>query len=322
MPYILAFTISAIMQFVLIKVSKKMGLFIDKEDKVQQVHTGQISRNGGIGIFLALLLLPILSPYATIILLAFLPVFLIGLYEDLFDALSPTIRMVLLSLSAIYIGNYLDVYLIDTGFGLVPVWFGVAFTIFAVVGFVNAVNIIDGINGLSSGFSTIILIAFSYIAYSNNDIELFQTIVLAIFAILGFYVWNFPKGKIFLGDGGAYMLGGFIAIVALIIIKNEYMNPWGVLLLTSYPVIEVIFSIFRRKKAGLPAMYPDKNHMHHLIFYNFTNKSGYSAVWLYLIGLIPIIMVFATPNDPLVHLILLIVYSIIYIAIYKYVAKK
>jgi len=134
---------------------------------------------------------------------------------------------------------------------------------------------------------------------------------------LGFYALNFPKGKIFLGDGGAYMLGSIIAIMALIIIKKEYMNPWGVLLIASYPVIEVIFSIFRRKKAGLPAMYPDKNHMHHLVFYKITNKGGFSAIVLYFVSIIPMVKVFLTPDSPLVHMLLLVVYSIVYILIYN-----
>jgi UDP-N-acetylmuramyl pentapeptide phosphotransferase/UDP-N-acetylglucosamine-1-phosphate transferase len=87
-------------------------------------------------------------------------------------------------------------------------------------------------------------------------------------ALLGFLVWNYPKGKIFLGDGGAYLLGFWLAeISVLLIVRHPEVSPWFPMLLLVYPIFETLFSVYRRKiLEGLSPGRPDRLHMHQVIY--------------------------------------------------------
>jgi UDP-N-acetylmuramyl pentapeptide phosphotransferase/UDP-N-acetylglucosamine-1-phosphate transferase len=100
---------------------------------------------------------------------------------------------------------------------LIP-FVSIAFTVFAVCGLTNAYNIIDGFNGLAGMVGVLTLLSLSYVGFQTNDNLVFILGMTLIGAILGFFFWNYPKGKIFLGDGGAYLIGFWIAnlIVAFV----------------------------------------------------------------------------------------------------------
>ncbi len=83
----------------------------------------------------------------------------------------------------------------------------IAFTVFVVSGVANAINIIDGYNGLAGGYAVLVLAALAWVAAQVGDPFLMTAALAMIGALLGFLVWNYPRGKIFLGDGGAYLLG-------------------------------------------------------------------------------------------------------------------
>jgi len=87
-------------------------------------------------------------------------------------------------------------------------------------------------------------------------------------ALLGFLIWNYPKGKIFLGDGGAYLLGFWLAEVSvLLVVRHPEVSPWFPMLLLIYPVFETLFSIYRRKiLRGESPGQPDCSHMHQMIY--------------------------------------------------------
>jgi UDP-N-acetylmuramyl pentapeptide phosphotransferase/UDP-N-acetylglucosamine-1-phosphate transferase len=140
------------------------------------------------------------------------------------------------------------------------------FTSIAVGGVANAVNIIDGFNGLASGTVAICLGALGLIANGCGDIELAR-LCFVIFAVTaGFFLVNFPLGKLFLGDGGAYLLGFVVAWLAVTLaFRNPSVSAWAPLLACAYPVFETVFTICRRVWAKSHPGQPDNNHLHSLI---------------------------------------------------------
>jgi UDP-N-acetylmuramyl pentapeptide phosphotransferase/UDP-N-acetylglucosamine-1-phosphate transferase len=141
-------------------------------------------------------------------------------------------------------------------------------TIIAIAGLSNAYNIIDGFNGLSSMIAIISLLAIGYVAFKVNDIILVTACLSIAGAIMGFFFWNYPKGFIFLGDCGAYLVGFLIASISILLVtRNPEISPWFCLLLNVYPIFETLFTIWRRgiyqgRNPGLP----DGTHLHTLIF--------------------------------------------------------
>jgi UDP-N-acetylmuramyl pentapeptide phosphotransferase/UDP-N-acetylglucosamine-1-phosphate transferase len=143
-----------------------------------------------------------------------------------------------------------------------------AITIFVVAGVANAVNIIDGFNGLASMCALLMLAGLAYVAFVVGDTTVAGMALMGIGALLGFFVWNFPAGLVFLGDGGAYFLGFYLAEVAILLLaRNPTVSPMFPLLLCFYPVFETLFSIYRKKwLRGMSPGMPDGVHLHMLIF--------------------------------------------------------
>jgi len=207
------------------------------------------------------------------LLIAGTPAFLGGFTEDVTKKGNIIDRLLLTllagSMGAWLLGailNRLDTPGIDAAF----LWltFAVAFTVFAVAGVTNAINIIDGYNGLAGGFAVIALVAMAWVAARVGDRFIFTTALSAIGALLGFLIWNWPKGKLFLGDGGAYLLGFILAeLSVLLVVRNPMISPWFPMVLLGYPVLETLFTIYRRRFVGgrSPGR-ADSSHMHHLIY--------------------------------------------------------
>jgi UDP-N-acetylmuramyl pentapeptide phosphotransferase/UDP-N-acetylglucosamine-1-phosphate transferase len=131
----------------------------------------------------------------------------------------------------------------------------------------NAVNIIDGFNGLATGAVAIMLGALGLMALNVGDTALATVCFVVAVAALGFGAVNWPLGKIFLGDGGAYLLGFLLAWVAVLLpMRNPQVNAWATILVCIYPVLEVAFSVRRRlSREGRHPAQPDRVHLHHLI---------------------------------------------------------
>ena len=163
-----------------------------------------------------------------------------------------------------------------------PHLIGLFFTTFALVGVSNAINIIDGFNGLASGVCLLILSGIMYVAYDVKDVEIFYCALVLFFGILGFFVCNFPLGKIFLGDGGAYFLGFILGMLLVLLTQRhtESVSAFFGLSIMVYPVWEVVFSIWRRKRLRRNATSPDDLHLHTLIFKISRHNIGTSSVIL------------------------------------------
>jgi UDP-N-acetylmuramyl pentapeptide phosphotransferase/UDP-N-acetylglucosamine-1-phosphate transferase len=155
---------------------------------------------------------------------------------------------------------------LDVVIGFAPVAF--VLTLVVVGGVANSVNIIDGFNGLASMCSALIFGAIAYVAMQVGDTFVLSMALACLGAILGFFVFNYPAGLIFLGDGGAYLLGFMLAELALLLVhRNEAVSPMFALLVCIYPVFETGFSMYRRKVVRkMPSMAADGIHLHSLIY--------------------------------------------------------
>ena len=145
--------------------------------------------------------------------------------------------------------------------------FSLLLTAFAVGGIANAINIIDGVNGLAMGVTMIALAALAYVAAQVGDELVMMCALATIGATLGLMVWNWPQGRIFLGDGGAYLIGFMVAELAvLLVVRNPTVSPWFPLLLLIYPIFETLYSVYRRKiQNQLSPGEPDNLHLHQLV---------------------------------------------------------
>lgn len=142
----------------------------------------------------------------------------------------------------------------------------VAFTTLALTGMTNALNIVDGFNGLASGTAFILLAAFLAVSFTAGDHDMASFCLIGMGVALGFLLVNFPYGYVFLGDGGAYFLGFMLACAAVMVpARNPDVSPWISLLVLAYPVTETLVSILRRIRKGMKPFRPDQQHLHMLV---------------------------------------------------------
>jgi UDP-N-acetylmuramyl pentapeptide phosphotransferase/UDP-N-acetylglucosamine-1-phosphate transferase len=253
-------------------------------DGPQKFHHRAVPRIGGVGIMLGLLAgIGVVawrdSPVATQalwLILAAVPTFASGLTEDLTKTQSPRRRLAFTALSAGLGVALAEAVITRTDIpgldALVALPVGAAVvTMFVVTGVANAVNIIDGFNGLASMCVVLMLAGLAYVAFQLGDPLVLSLALAGIGAVLGFFVFNFPAGLVFLGDGGAYLLGFYLAELAILLLARQpSLSPMFPLLLCIYPVFETLFSIYRRKVLrGRPVGMPDAAHLHSLIYRRF-----------------------------------------------------
>ncbi|WP_205758243.1 MraY family glycosyltransferase, partial [Macromonas bipunctata] len=235
---------------------------IDGSHGVQKFHTHPTPRVAGIAIVLGLFTSSwFLSADVKAVLMpmlwASLPAFVFGFVEDLTKKVGVRERLLATIASGIlawwFTGISLDrvnVWGLDALLTWMPV--SVLFTAFAIGGVANAVNIIDGFNGLAAGVVMICLAALGVCAHRVGDPTLMVVCMVLVSVIAGFWLVNFPLGKIFLGDGGAYLIGFCLGWIAVLLpMRNPGISPWASLLACAYPILEVLFSILRRHRRKL-----------------------------------------------------------------------
>jgi UDP-N-acetylmuramyl pentapeptide phosphotransferase/UDP-N-acetylglucosamine-1-phosphate transferase len=216
-----------------------------------------------------------------ILVLCAIPVFAIGLTEDINTKIGVKVRLLFTAIAALlavyYLGaqvTKLDIVGVDYVLSL-PV-IAILFTVFAITGLANAYNIIDGFNGLSSMVGIITLLGLAYVSYAFQDLAILNLCLIMVGAILGFFIWNYPRGLIFLGDGGAYLIGFWIALLSVLLVaRHPQISPWFALLINAYPILETLFTIYRRKiHQGKSPGQPDGIHFHTLIYRRILNPTA------------------------------------------------
>ena len=263
---IISFALSIGLTYFLIYYSHKKQIFIDchESDKPQRFHTVPTPRVGGLGIFAASIFF-IWFVFGLTVSLAASIAFFSGIIEDMKGNISQKTRLIVQTIAAavfVIIGGY---HLKTIGMGIeFPYMVALVFTIFAIVGVINSINIIDGLNGLASGVSMGAFAVFGIFSFIVGDADMMLACTALFFATLGFFVFNFPAGKIFLGDGGAYYLGFMLAAISVLtVVRHPEVSAWFCLAVVVYPIWEVVFSIYRRRKlSGKKATEPDKMHLH------------------------------------------------------------
>lgn len=267
----------ALAQALVLSAHKHGHLTMDLPGAVQKFHFDPTPRVGGVAIYIAVVLAWLWAPGAgerkllTTLVLAGMPALFIGLLEDVTKRVSVTTRLVVTMASgalAVWMTGValtrVDMDAVDLMLSIWPI--ALLFTAFAVGGVANAVNIIDGFHGLASGTVIISLGGLACIAIGVGDLPLALVAMLVAAAMAGFWLVNFPWGKLFLGDGGAYFSGFALAWLSVeLLARNESVSPWASVLIVGYPTIEVLYSVMRRRKVRLSPGAADRHHLHSLV---------------------------------------------------------
>jgi UDP-N-acetylmuramyl pentapeptide phosphotransferase/UDP-N-acetylglucosamine-1-phosphate transferase len=312
----------------------------------QKFHIGLTPRIGGLPVLLgvcaggALAISKGLLPVQLLLylLVAAAPVFLIGLAEDLSKRVAPLWRLLASFLSAGLASWLIDATLSTVGLpgvdSLLSSYHVVAlvFTVIAVGGMCHSLNIIDGYNGLASGVSGMILLALGYVCFEVGDRHLLAVSLVCAGAVAGFMVWNFPRGLIFAGDGGAYLLGFLIAeISVLLVARNPSVSPWFPFTLVVYPVWETLFTMYRRRIIrGQAAGLPDALHLHQMVFSRLVRwmvgkrearhllrRNSMTAPYLWGMGLLTVVPAVLAWHYPLVLQICCLLFVFFYLWLYR-----
>jgi UDP-N-acetylmuramyl pentapeptide phosphotransferase/UDP-N-acetylglucosamine-1-phosphate transferase len=256
---------------------------MDTTDGIQKFHSAPTPRIGGIPILLALVIAwgkssaeiqTLLAP----ILFAGMPAFLFGIAEDLTKQIGVVQRLL-----ATMASGLLAWWITDYSLSRLDIWgvdllmqftlFSVIFTSFAVGGVANAINIIDGFNGYASLTCTIGFIGFAFIAFQVGDQNMALLSLILAASVWGFFWVNWPFGKLFLGDGGAYFLGFALAWIAVLLIeRNPSVSAFAALVICIVPITEALFSIFRRRVRNDHPGKPDNLHFHSLFQRRYVRK--------------------------------------------------
>ena len=263
--------------------AEKFGLVdIPNERSVHQMLT---PRGAGIGFYLAVaLVLPIfhfdlLLSYAWTC-IAILLVFIIGVFDDHRDT-SPNTKFFVIMFSTFLL--YLDNLVINDlglffGFELTLGWLAIPFTMFAVVGFTNALNLIDGLDGLAATISIVILGAFFSVGYMNGDTFIMLLAGSFISALLTFLVFNWHPASIFMGDSGSLTLGFVISVLA---IKSlAYVPTVSILFIAAIPILDTLVAMLRRKINGKSMLSADRCHIHHVLRHFFAENTQKTVLFL------------------------------------------
>lgn len=256
--------------------------FMDKPN-YRKVHVKDVPRLGGIAIFVpftaGLFLLRGLTQVfegKTELFLALLLggviIAIIGLLDDKFE-ISPKQKLfgqLVASIVVVALGVRIGYVSTFNGEGLLALgWLVIPATIVWIIIITNAINLIDGLDGLAGGISMIAALSIAVIAFLSGNETVGLLAILLAASVVGFLCFNFYPAKIFMGDVGSLYLGFILAVITLQELKQ--ITLFGVmvpLLLLAIPILDTLYAIVRRKVNRLPLLQPDKNHIHHALIRN------------------------------------------------------
>jgi UDP-GlcNAc:undecaprenyl-phosphate GlcNAc-1-phosphate transferase len=319
------------------KFYQKIGLKSYKT--IQRIHLYEVPRLGGLVFSLSLISYVLYShtnesiQLLKLMLICLIPIIIIGAKEDLFHNVKPAIRL----LSLFFVGwlflekfmeplpNIADMPVIGK---LIALKGGVAFFyILSMAVVANGMNFIDGVNGLCVAAALSILAALLLLCYKTNDVVMISIIFNIILIIIPFLIFNYPFGKIFLGDLGAYILGLLLGMLTIIFFgRHPEISPWVAMLILIYPVTEVSYTLLRRAIKGDAVHYADKSHLHLKFFCFFRRQltykkmaNGLVAPFLTIIWIFPVLAISWVYHKTIWTLIAItfffVLYTIFYISI-------
>jgi UDP-N-acetylmuramyl pentapeptide phosphotransferase/UDP-N-acetylglucosamine-1-phosphate transferase len=358
LPLLLSFFVAASITLLIVRSASMHGKHSGDRNfaKPQGFHAVAVPRIGGLGIVVGAAAAFVLlasdasnadRAFGVVLLLCGAPVFVAGFVQDLSESLSPRGRLVASALSAVIAFFVVEASVTQTGIPPLDWLAGFAFgsliiTIVAVAGIANSINIIDGFNGLASMCVMLMLGALAYVAFQVGDPTIGTLALVGIGAVLGFFIWNYPAGLIFLGDGGAYFLGFFVAELAILLVHRNpgQVSPLLPLLLCIYPVFETLFSIYRRTfLRALPPSVPDGIHLHSLIYRRMlrwavgdrsaralTRRNSMTAPYLWvlcMLSLVPVVLFYgSTPAVGGFIVLFAVTYVVLYWRIVRFKSPR
>lgn len=320
------FLLSFLFLFVNRILSTHLGA-IDIPNEKRRIHKTPTPRMGALSIFLSFLIGYMIFGEPSIqmnsVLIGSFVLVIIGMFDDIKPIPNryKLVAQIIAALIAIFYGGFLlkeiDAFGLVINFG----WVAYPITLFFIVGAINCINFIDGMDGLSGGicaiyFLTVGIIATALGKFSGLDVLL---CFVTLGAVLGYLKHNFHPAKIFMGDGGSMFLGYIIAIIALIGYKNVTFSSFLVpLTLLAVPIFDTFLAIVRRiiKKQGV--MVPDKRHLHYQL-YKRNNSETKTVLIIYAIDLLfaAVTIFYALGDNKIAIIIYLILFGILVFIIFK-----
>lgn len=286
---LLSAIVSLIITPILINYIKKRDI-TDKPNH-RKVHTAPIPTSGGLAIFLSFAVgLLILRPddtYHAFIIGGGIVIVLLGFFDDVYDLSAKFKFFVQLAVaSTIVLWGGLQVEFINLPFGG-QVEFGFlssVITIFWIVGVTNAMNLIDGLDGLAAGVSSIALVTIAGMAAIMGNVYVFTMAIVLFFSTVGFLRYNFYPAKIFMGDTGALFLGYMISVLSLLGFKNVTVISFIIpIFILGVPIADTLIAMVRRYINKQPMTSPDSSHMHHrLVKLGLTHRQ--TVLFIYVLS--------------------------------------
>lgn len=322
--FLVSFLVSLLIMPLVITLSERNGLYDPTNDR--KIHKGKISRLGGLGIFLGFA-----TAFVCVLIFDFnvqfnIPLFtsalvlsfFIGFIDDIisikarYKLLLQLLCGLLVAVSGLQFNKITLVANFDIQFGI----FSYVITMLWVAGFMNAINMLDGMDGLASGVVLIASLFVAVIGWLQGIPVVLYLSLSVVGAVLGFLLFNYPPAKIFMGDGGAYFLGFMYAVLPLIGIKKAstvtiFYIPLVLLLI---PLVDVFNVMRKRIKAGYHIFIADRNHIHHrMLRIGFTNKGILWVMYSYtaILGFFAVFMLYLLPHHSLILMLLLFFLTIL-----------
>lgn len=301
--YFSYFAVALILSSIFVPLMRPLSFLTGAVDKGtgRRVHTGIIPRLGGIGFYAAFFITTIVSLYRgewdrfhdvfVGVLFGSLVIVLIGLYDDIKGArVSHKLLAEIAAALIIYAwGIRIDSITNPFGGKILLGWMSLPVTVVWMIVITNAINLIDGLDGLAAGSAIFIAATFFYI--SGGEIHLQLALIILIGALSGFLIYNFPPASIFMGDAGSLFIGFFLGATSIMSSHKAtalaaVMVP---ILAFSVPLMDMAYAVLRRYYRGVPLGLADKEHIHHKLLEKGLSKKMVLIV-IYAINIFVMLM--------------------------------
>lgn len=291
-------------------------------------HCDIIPKGAGIGFVTAFFISSMLfyldvSQEFWYIYLSILMIFTVGIVDDRVEV-SPKLKFLVIFTAVAFLSFFgVGIFTLGEWFGFeltLPFFIALPFTMFALAGFTNALNLIDGLDGLSSSISIVIISIFGFIGLEHNNVLMITIASTILVTLLAFLTLNWNPAKVFMGDSGSLTLGFIISILAVLSIK--YIHPIVILYLAALPILDTLIVMIRRIRRGKSPFSPDKTHIHHILVKFFEGNVKKTVIFLVLMQLVfssigyMLIGIIEDDESGVVPLIALVGFGVLFVIFY------
>ena len=289
------------------------------------------------GIFLSIIIVIYFSNDLIILKISLLLVYLLGFLSDKNILPNPKIRILLQIFILLFLTIYSQLKIINLENYYLNIMlenesFNIFFTVFCLAILINGSNFLDGLNGLLSGYYLLIILSIIYVGNNYNNINLIfeNELKILFFSLLIFFIFN-VFGKVYLGDGGSYLIATLIGYYLIkFSLSNSDVSPYYIAVLLWYPAFENLFSLARRLLRKNKISSPDNEHLHQLVFLFIKSKNiiknnslnSFTSMIILVINIPIFIVANSMINYSLVLMISIILSMLMYLLIYNFISKN